>query len=48
MRIESGDATVELPPPDEASVTVTTVERPGILGGSRESGEVRLRWDSRE
>ena len=48
VRIESGDATVELPPPDEASVTVTTVERPGILGGSRESGEVRLRWDSRE
>ncbi|PSQ40527.1 hypothetical protein BRD07_07110 [Halobacteriales archaeon QS_9_68_42] len=48
VRIESGDATVELPPPDEATVTVTTVERPGILGGSRESGEVRLRWDSRE
>ena len=48
VRIESGDATVELPPPDEASVTVTTVERPAVLGGSRESGEVRLRWDSRE
>jgi len=48
VRVESGDAGVELPPPDEASVTVTTVERPGALGGSRESGEVRLRWDSRE
>jgi len=47
VRIESGDATVELPLPDEAEVTVTTVERPGFLGGSRESGTVVFRWDSR-
>ena len=48
VRIESGDAAVELPPPDEVGVTVTTVERPDVLGGSRESGELLLRWDSRE
>jgi membrane protein len=48
VRIESGDTSVELPPPDEARVTVTTVERPAILGGNRESGAVVLRWDSRE
>ena len=48
VRIESGDATVELPPPDEVGVTVTTVERPGVLGGSHESGEIVLHWDSRE
>ncbi|PSQ13048.1 hypothetical protein BRC99_04500 [Halobacteriales archaeon QS_7_69_60] len=47
VRIESGDAAVELPLPDEAEVTVTTVERPGFLGGSRESGTVVFRWDSR-
>jgi membrane protein len=47
VRIASGDGTVELPPPDEARVTVTTVERPDVLGGSRESGEIVLRWDSR-
>ena len=48
VRIGSGDTTVEVPPPHETSVTVTTVERPAILGGNRESGTVLLRWDSRE
>jgi membrane protein len=48
VRVETGDTAVVLPPPDEASVRVSTVERPAILGGSRESGELVLRWDSRE
>ena len=48
VTIESGDVVVQLPPPDEARVDVTTVERPRILGGDRESGEVVLRWSSRE
>jgi len=47
VRIDSGDGTVELPPPEEARVTVTTVDHPNVLGGSRESGEIVLRWDSR-
>ncbi len=48
VRVESGDTVVLLPPPDETAVRVTTVERPALLGGDRESGELRLRWDSRE
>ncbi len=42
-----GGETVALPAPAEASVSVTTTERPALLGGSRERGEVVLRWDSR-
>ncbi|WP_255195182.1 YihY/virulence factor BrkB family protein [Halorarius litoreus] len=47
VRVESGDTVVLLPPPDEATVRVSTVERPAILGGDRESGELVLKWDSR-
>jgi membrane protein len=42
-----GDETVTLPAPDDATVAVTTTERPALLGGNRERGEVVLRWDSR-
>ena len=48
VTLETGDAVVRLPPPDEARVGVTTVERPALLGGNRESGGVVLRWDSGE
>lgn len=48
VHVRVGDADVTLPPPAEAIVHATTVERPAILGGDRESGSVVLRWDSRE
>lgn len=47
VTLETGDTAVQLPPPDVANVRVTTVERPALLGGNRESGEIVLRWDSR-
>ena len=43
-----GGTSTVVSPPNEARVRVTTVERPAILGGSRESGTLVLRWDSRE
>lgn len=46
VRVETGGTAVDLPPPDEADVSVTTVERPSFLGGSREQGRLTLRWDS--
>jgi membrane protein len=48
VRVESGDTVVLLPPPTAATVRVSTVERPAILGGDRETGELVLKWDSRE
>ncbi|MFC7175924.1 YhjD/YihY/BrkB family envelope integrity protein [Halosegnis marinus] len=46
VTVTVGDETVTLPAPDEARVAVSTVERPALLGGDRERGEVVLRWDS--
>jgi membrane protein len=47
IRVAVGDREVTLPRPDEAAADATTVDRPWLLGGSRESGRVLLRWDSR-
>lgn len=44
--IESGATTVVLPPPHEADISITTVDRPSVLGGDRERGRLVLRWDS--
>lgn len=46
--MESGNASAQLPPPDEASLSVTAVERPELLGGDREKGRLLLEWDSWE
>ncbi|PSP38307.1 hypothetical protein BRC71_06430 [Halobacteriales archaeon QH_7_65_31] len=43
-----GDESVTVPAPDDRRVTVSTVERPSVLGGSRESGSVVFQWDSSE
>jgi membrane protein len=48
VTIRVGDTEVTLPPAASAHVSVTTVDRPGLLGGNRETAEVRLEWDSRE
>jgi membrane protein len=48
LTVRTGDREFTLPAPDEATVTVDTVERPAVLGGNRETAEVRLRWDSWE
>ncbi|MFB6172129.1 MAG: YihY/virulence factor BrkB family protein [Haloarculaceae archaeon] len=47
VHLRVGETDVTLPAPDEATVRVSTVERPAILGGDRESGRVVLAWDSR-
>jgi membrane protein len=48
VRVAVGDREVTIPRPDEATVRVKTVDRPRLLGGDRETGDVRLAWDSRE
>lgn len=48
VSVTVGDREVTLPRPDEATVSVRTVDRPRILGGDRESGVVRFAWDSWE
>ena len=48
LRVTVDDTEVTLPWPAEASAHTSTVERPRILGGSHETAQVRLRWDSRE
>ncbi|WP_254823318.1 YihY/virulence factor BrkB family protein [Haloglomus halophilum] len=47
VRVAIDDREVTLPRPDEASVTVKTVDRPRLLGGDRETGRVLFQWDSR-
>jgi membrane protein len=47
IRVSVGDREVTLPRPDDASVAVKTVDRPRILGGNRETGELLFAWDSR-
>jgi membrane protein len=47
VRVAIDDREVTLPRPDEASVTVKTVDRPRLLGGDRETGELLFQWDSR-
>lgn len=47
VRVRVDGIDVTLPPPAEVTVDVSTVERPTLLGGDRESGRVVLRWDSR-
>ena len=47
IRVAVGEVEVALPRPAEASAHATTVERPGFLGGNRETAQVLLRWDSR-
>lgn len=43
-----GEESVTVPAPDDARVSVRTVERPSVLGGNRESGELVIQWDSWE
>ncbi|MFB6206741.1 MAG: YihY/virulence factor BrkB family protein [Haloglomus sp.] len=47
VRVAVGDREVALPRPDEATVRVKTVDRPRVLGGGRETGDLLFRWDSR-
>jgi len=47
VRVAIDDREVTLPRPDEASVRVKTVDRPRLLGGDRETGNVLFQWDSR-
>ncbi|WP_276260415.1 YihY/virulence factor BrkB family protein [Haloglomus litoreum] len=47
VRVAVGDHEVTIPRADEATVRVKTVDRPRILGGDHETGELLLRWDSR-
>ena len=46
LRITAGDEEITIPRPDEISVDVDTVDRPGILGGNRETAEILMEWDS--
>ena len=46
VTVTVGDREVTLPRPDEATAHARTVERPRLLGGDREDGQVVLRWDS--
>jgi membrane protein len=46
IRITAGDEEITIPRPDEVTVDVDTVDRPGILGGNRETAEILLEWDS--
>jgi membrane protein len=48
VEIAVGDRSATVPEPHKSRVTVKTVERPSLLGGDRERGEVVLTWDSRE
>lgn len=48
VTVTVGGESVTLPAPGEATVTVSTTERPALLGGNRERGSVVLRWDSRD
>lgn len=41
-----GDRSVSLDGPTDATVTVTTVDRPRLLGGRRERGRIELSWAS--
>jgi membrane protein len=47
IRVSVRGTEVVLPRPAEASAHTSTVERPRILGGNRETARVLLRWDSR-
>ena len=48
LRVAVGESEVVLPRPAEASAVTSTVERPRILGGNRETAQILFRWDSRE
>ncbi|MCY4732063.1 YihY/virulence factor BrkB family protein [Natronomonas gomsonensis] len=46
VRIVVDGADVTVPAPNDATVTVRTVDRPWLLGGDKETAEVYLRWDN--
>jgi membrane protein len=46
VRVTVGDTDVRLPAPEDAGVEAATIERPRLLGGSREHGRVVLTWSS--
>jgi membrane protein len=48
LRVVADGKRVTLPRPASASADTSTVERPRILGGNRETARVVLQWDSRE
>ena len=44
LTIRAGDTEVVLPPPAERTVRARAIDRPRLLGGYREEGELLLRW----
>jgi len=44
LTIRAGDTEVTLPPPAERTIRARAVDRPRLLGGYREAGELHLRW----
>jgi membrane protein len=47
VRIVVGGTDVTLPRPAKVSFDIDTIDRPALLGGSRETGELVLVWDSK-
>jgi membrane protein len=44
LTLRAGDVEVELPPPTERTIRARAIDRPRLLGGYREDGEIRFRW----